>query len=743
MAISHLLQLKSASHINRIGILRSRILYSSLPSDGNSEKKPQPKKSDLAKQQKAQAVESFVKKYMKENQGMFPKPMHVQNEVGGSWHNLKGMLEIVKDKMMGKFDKRNISGALTSTSDPEVSSDIPSHKVDNSGDEPQVHEQAVQEGTTTVSNNDEHANPTMPSLDGQSSSQVFQSLVKKFQNSKIARKESNQTTASEETLSDIVSMPSEGTKELHDLAVNKSGYSGYQNFSPEDYLFSLSTYTETERDKQFLLSDNAHETIQLKHHLVDSIKDQTAERIANSISDAYIPSFHQQSSEPSGDTDVLSSDIEGLIECVKSLPQPLVGRPQETINFNKSDHSSSRTTRTGIKQPGNMQKFEKQEISISSMLDQEGPPSLVNIPKSEKKAGSTASLNYPSMVEKNGIDSPFTELLGNLNIEDQETSCSAALHCNKSNESGQNKVIVRFLPRMVVSEDIIGAFKDYGDISKVKIRSTEGSFFKAAYVYFKSDEGKKKALEGADVNVRNQTVTVEAAFSLKDVTKTYIPNLIGLPDVPAALVKNPKRTVLIKNLARDIRSHHIENALYFCKSKISQFFLGSSSSVAYVEFETEEGKENALTRHSINLLGRRLQIFRVDVPRTTVVRISNVLCIPVKKLILLCKSFGKLRRVSHRNGNIMDVHFRLAEWPNMATILNRLNGSQIDGQRVVAQPAPVYPPDVLLALWSQPEGRRHLRSSVHNLLIKLRENDPSEAGTAVLVNSLLEDTVEI
>lgn len=87
------------------------------------------------------------------------------------------------------------------------------------------------------------------------------------------------------------------------------------------------------------------------------------------------------------------------------------------------------------------------------------------------------------------------------------------------------------------------------------------------------------------MNVRNQTVTVEAAFSLKDVTKTYIPNLIGLPDVPTALVKNPKRTVLIKNLARDIRSHHIENALYFCKSKISRFFLGSSSSVAYVEFE--------------------------------------------------------------------------------------------------------------------------------------------------------------
>ncbi|XP_019180072.1 PREDICTED: uncharacterized protein LOC109175289 [Ipomoea nil] len=735
MAISHLLQLKSASHINRIGILRSRILYSSLPSDGNSDKKPQPKKSELAKQQKAQAVESFVKKYMEENEGTFPKSMHVQNELGGSWHNLKGVLQIIKDKMMGKFDERNSSGALTSTSDPEVSSDIPSHKVDNSGDErePRVREQVVQEGTTTVSNNDEHANPRMPSVDEQSSSQIFSRLVKNLLNSEIARKESNQITESEETLSDIVSMPSEGNP------------------------FSLSTYTETERDKQPLLSDNAHETIELKHHLVDSIKDQTAEMIANSISDAYIPSFHQQSSEPSRDTDVLSSDIEGLIECVKLLPQSPVDRPQESINFNKSDHSSSRTT-----------KFEKKEISVSSMLDQ-GGPSLVNILKSEKKAGrSTDSLNYPSMVEKNGIEGPFTKLLGNLNILDQETSCSAALHCNTSNaqthvlplrdncnpnktlnatsllkESDQNKVIVRFLPRMVVCEDIIGAFKDYGDISKVEIPGTEDAFFKAAYVYFRSDEGKKKALEGTDVKVGSRTVTVEAASSLKDVTRKSIPNLIGLPDVPTALVKNPKRTVLIKNLARDTRPHHIEDALYFCKSKISRFFLGSSRSVAYVEFETEEGKENALTRHSINVLQRRLQIFRVDVPRTTVVRISNVVSIPIRKVIALCKSFGKLRGVSHRSENIKDVHFNLAEWPNMATILNRLNGSQIDGQRLVAQPAPVYPPDVLLALWSQPEGRRHLRSSVHNLLIKLRENDPSEAETAELVNSLFEDTVEI
>lgn len=446
---------------------------------------------------------------MKENQGMSQKPIHVQREVGGSRYNLKGMLQNIKDKMMENFDERNSSGAFTSTSDPEVSSDIPSHKVDdNSPNEPQIPEQAVQAGTTAISNNDKHTNPAMPSLDGQSSLQILPQLVKFFHNNETAGKESNQELASEETLSDIVSMPSEGTKELQDLVLDKSGCSGYQNFPPEDNPFSLRTYTETKRDKQTLLSDNAHEMTQLKHHLVDSIKDQEAERIANTISDAYIPSFHQQSSEPSRDTDGVSSDIEGLIECVKALPQPPVGRPQETIIFNKSDHSSNRTESTGIQRLGNVKKFEKKERFMSSMLDQ-GGPSLVNVPKSEKKEGSTASLNYCSMVEKNGIGGPVKKVPGYLNIKDQETSCSAAPHCNKSNahrevlplrdnynlnkalnatscwkKSDKNKVIVRFLPKIAECQDVINAFKEFGDISKVEISGTEGASYKAAYVYF-------------------------------------------------------------------------------------------------------------------------------------------------------------------------------------------------------------------------------------------------------------------
>lgn len=64
-----------------------------------------------------------------------------------------------------------------------------------------------------------------------------------------------------------------------------------------------------------------------------------------------------------------------------------------------------------------------------------------------------------------------------------------------------------------------------------------------------------------------------------------IPDLIGDPDVPIALVKEPTRTVKIHPLTHDISSKQIKEALRFCRSNISNFILGSSRTDAFVEFE--------------------------------------------------------------------------------------------------------------------------------------------------------------
>lgn len=63
-----------------------------------------------------------------------------------------------------------------------------------------------------------------------------------------------------------------------------------------------------------------------------------------------------------------------------------------------------------------------------------------------------------------------------------------------------------------------------------------------------------------------------------------IPDLIGDPDVPGELVKNLTRTAMIKGLTPDLSWKHIEEALS-CGEGISALIMGSSSSVAYVEFK--------------------------------------------------------------------------------------------------------------------------------------------------------------
>lgn len=93
----------------------------------------------------------------------------------------------------------------------------------------------------------------------------------------------------------------------------------------------------------------------------------------------------------------------------------------------------------------------------------------------------------------------------------------------------------------------------------------------------------QKALKKTGLNA---DVIVEATSFMEDApNRIPIPELIGDPDFPAALIKNPTRTAKIKQLTHDISSCQLQEALTFCKSGISSFSLGSSSSVAYLEFE--------------------------------------------------------------------------------------------------------------------------------------------------------------
>lgn len=97
--------------------------------------------------------------------------------------------------------------------------------------------------------------------------------------------------------------------------------------------------------------------------------------------------------------------------------------------------------------------------------------------------------------------------------------------------------------------------------------------------------GLQKALKKTDLVVEDVDVIMEGTSSLEIISnRISIPDLIGDPDVPGALVKNPTRTAVIKGLTLDMSWKHLVKALS-CGKGISGFIMGSSSSVAYVEFE--------------------------------------------------------------------------------------------------------------------------------------------------------------
>lgn len=86
-------------------------------------------------------------------------------------------------------------------------------------------------------------------------------------------------------------------------------------------------------------------------------------------------------------------------------------------------------------------------------------------------------------------------------------------------------------------------------------------------------------------------------------------------------------------------------------------------------YQTEDAKERALAQQSVIVSGKELLILRIDAPRTTVVRISNIN--PTSKVLTICNSYGQVKYLAQRGVGVVDVHFKLAEWPNMLNIVNK------------------------------------------------------------------------
>nr|XP_016444637.1 PREDICTED: uncharacterized protein LOC107769893 [Nicotiana tabacum] len=508
---------------------------------------------------------------------------------------------------------------------------------------------------------------------------------------------------------------SEVTNKWRDVLVKKSVSSANEHRPAED--ISSPILVKSKMEEISSVSSNSFQMMSLGDHDVEA-DHGAGDQVIYPKSEQSVSREFEHLSETSQNTFGKSGVIKSLIECISDLPprEPSVDRTEENVVDRSFDSSRERSANSSIEAETDKQTFDRKKSKTSSQ-------GVVG--KKEKSRRSNTVLEYLN----SGVD--FCK-----SIETKGENASFS-----ENLSDENKVTVKFVNLKATESDVSNAFKKFGAIKKVVFPSVKSTKFKVAHVYFESEEGRQKALETSDVSIAKVVLVLEATSAPKGGERMCIPDLIGCPDVPTTLVKHPSRTAMIKNLKHNVSFHDIEKALAFCRSNITGIFFGSSSSIAYVEFETVEDKEIAVEKASLIVLGERLPILRIDTPRTTTIRISNI-HFPLSKLVSVCRSLGNVREILQRASNIVDVRFDFTEWPRMLKILNRLNGVQVDGCQLVAKPAPVYSPNVLSVLWSQSEGRRHLKTTFNDMLLKLGGRGEGAVAMTEVVEKFYTDAQE-
>lgn len=485
---------------------------------------------------------------------------------------------------------------------------------------------------------------------------------------------------------------------------------GNHQLGKKTSIFDLTPTAGSDVGKMPASSNGSQQVMGLANMFMKTMKDQKADemtsRVGTLASNGVLELLNETNDKTTSKEDMGNRfNINGLIGCIKELPR-------ESSTNTSQNCTTANNTGPLIKKVGSVKKVPSHTNAQESDAKREESP-LRGHAMGRETSTPRGSDDLEVGARKKSKARPTSK-------EDLNKTPSTSYQKEKSTES---KVLVRFLLKHVQESLISEAFNDCGGVVKIQLLPLiEGSNYRDAYVHFKTREGSQNALRKSDLIIEGSFVLVEAT-SLDDLpNKISIPNLIGDLEVPLVLVKNPTRTVMIKQLTHDISTYQLKEALAFCGSGVSRFFWGSSSSVAYVEFETEDAKERAIAAYSINVQGKQLLIFRIDVPRTTVIRITNfdetVFSRPrlSAKIISICRSYGEVYREKLRGQGILDVYFKLAEWPNMLSILNRLNGMEVASHRWIAQPAPIFPPEVLQVLWSKPDERIYVKSVLRRLL---------------------------
>ncbi|KAL5990525.1 hypothetical protein ACLOJK_011427 [Asimina triloba] len=445
--------------------------------------------------------------------------------------------------------------------------------------------------------------------------------------------------------------------------------------------------------------------------------------------------------------------MKGLFDIVKDISEML---PKDThlnkLNRNSEDPRHDNSLGIMPDMLNHLKPSEEQKkLDRLNICNEVGRPKQIDINKVDEEAKIPVH-NHDFQFEiedESGNESDYAAvdypmLESNTQIRPtQPTTNGIFLHTEKGRK--QNHLMVKFLPKSATEKDVHVAFASCGPIAKISIvPSRNENWFNYAHVYFKTEEGLRKAVSRANTYVAGGDVLVESISPMLNVpNKVCAPDVVDDPNFPMALLKNPKRTVMVEGLHQDIASHHLIRALSFC-GHISGFSMGSSTDVAYVEFEslklkeslvpmTEDAKEKALAASSISIFGTQLSLYRIDIPQTTVVRITNVGETQYQEIFRICRSHGQIKKDNRvgKNGQdsqqVIDQRYVAYQRfytgtylePLMLAIFGSLNGMVVDGHQWIAQPGTLIPFEILRVLLKEPDGQRYVHSLARDLSVKI------------------------
>lgn len=739
---------------------------------------PRRKRRAMPREEREEAVKSFVQQYTLMHPGKFPTFSLVKEEVGGSWGTLKQILTKLEGNLKSSQDQKQLTddngGAFEAVKFVEHESLA---RNINSND-------AIITDSTNLKQEAPMSRKKLPDVfahdsESQASSESSKEGPVAQSFSAASSQKQDPTESLKEGLvteSSAINLLAKSSLELARKSIQMNGHKGGESFPPHPKGLSgtnlpdICEQTSPESLKEIPVAISATKQNSLPMSSTEAAGEKVEENGCKEASSSVAYSFTNKLSSVSKQLKKLEE--EKLRAFSLSLSSELDGKKVEKNTDNVVDSSVISPILRKLSGASMPKKLEVDQPTI------EGPTwktpdsnHSIHSPKVENGSDKSQSNSFlgrsASRVETN-TDSSILERINQLGQERRKinfTYTHSFVSRNGSDDEkeddsdfsafdypepdgrgrpiiprtnfrsdmpelpekpkNQHCVQVMFLPPSATEHHIRMAFNDCGSITEAHIIQSRNEHSKLNYasINFKTEEGFRKALTKKDVVVSGGDVVVEAAFPYNQrLSQDLTPRVKENKSMPLTEIKNLGCTVMIKDLPKGLNFKHLKDALTFCGT-VSSFSMGSSNSAVFVEFETEEAKERALMAHWISIDGQQLQIRRVDAPRTPVVRISNVSAeTRDTKILNICESFGQVKRVHRRDKDIVDVHFRQIELDCMHSILDSLNGVIMDQCHWQAQPAPVFPPETLQALWSSAEGKEYLQSVMQNLCRIINRN---------------------